>query len=180
VEITDIAKVILQRGFVNSIDFIPFDEDPRDILGMLVKWENRFLYGSVTEHCAVCYNSNVADWLQRLSCGKEMVHILDGGSARTNTPESVNALLDSLFPSGGERIVLDIFRRQERHEHFALYQATSLMFPRSHRSHYSAKLTDGQMTIDDVAAEYDMPVDAVGSILSQQWFSAEDTTLPMF
>jgi hypothetical protein len=180
VEVTDIASAIVRRGFVHSIDFVPFEEDPRDLLGMLVRWESRYSYGTTTEHVAVCYNVNVEPWMRRLICSKELVHVPENGDAKTNTPEAVKALLDSLFPSDPNRVVLDIFRRQAQHENYALYQATNLMFPAAHRTKYQSQIESGALSLEQVAAKFDVPVFVAETILSQEWKAGESGTLGFF
>jgi len=180
VETTDISSAIVRRAYVNSVNFVPFDESPQDLLGMLVKWEHCHPYGTVTEHVAVCYNLNTPPWLQRLICAKEMIHILENGEAETSSREAFSALLDSLFPGDTERALIDIFRRQALHEHAAIFQATNLMFPMPHRERCREKLAKDEMSLAEVASHFDIPEFFAETLLSPEWASGEKRTLPLF
>jgi hypothetical protein len=180
VEIPDISAAIIRRGFVDDIKFVPFNEDARDLLGMLVRWTHKHVYGTETEHVAVCYNENVDPWLQRLICCKEMVHIFEMGDQATNSRQAVSALLDGLFPNGSGMVLADVFRRQTLRDSLAVYQATSLMFPQAHRDGLEKRVAQGGLSLSEVAAELDVPVFWAETLFSEEWKKGIAVTSSMF
>lgn len=98
VEIEDIRDHLVEHGISHRIRLLPFDCDPKHLIGMFAHYGYKTPYGDEVIYCDISYCSRLPIEWQRLVCCKEMVHILDEPTLRTKSKEDLKHLIKRLVP----------------------------------------------------------------------------------
>lgn len=169
IEIGDIAAKLIEQGYQDEIYFHPVDSNPEVVRGVFYQF--RYSPGVYVEPVWVThisYSANLPVEWQRVICAKELVHIFDHQTAKTNTGVEVSQLLDKLVgPLSTEDYSLaDLQAATDR---VALYQCLPLLLPRSVLEIGRASMRAGHLDIEEFSAELCMPVALVRLMLSDEW-----------
>ena len=184
--IKDISEQVTEMGVIDKITFFPFEEDPGVLLGMLVRWSQKYPYGAETYHSAVCYNKTVPPWLQNVICCKEILHIFDAPDIITDTRELVEELLSRLFNGDGPFIVgpsvvelANVFDLQGFYDELAVLQAFSIVFPKGLLDKILNELDGSEIDMEEAAKKLCVPASFAGFLLSPKWIKTRARILTL-
>lgn len=169
IEVGELTAFLIQQGCQDSIILHPEEMDPLELRGAYVQYTTHpGVYAAPELVTLIIYPANAPVSDQRVICGKEVIHLCDGKTARTNSPEEVEALVEKLLgPLSTEDYGLaDIMASVDR---IALYQALALLFPIAARQVAIAAIAAGKVSIDQVAEWADLPLPLVRLVLSPEW-----------
>ena len=156
-------------GCQDEIYLFPADCDPTLVRGVFRQFRYRkTLYGEPTWVTHIAYSKNVPVEWQRVICAKELVHIFDPDSTKTDTDEEVNGLLDKLVgPLSTEDYgMADLQAAKDR---LALYQCLPLLLPKASLDIAREQVRTGQKTEQEVADWALIPLRLVSLMLSEHW-----------
>lgn len=169
IEITELRDHIIEIGVQDRIIICIEDMDPRILRGMLYQYSHRpILYGEIEQVSLIVVSEHMSPEWKRLVCAKEMVHILDGPSEQTNTPEDVMGLIEKLLgPLSTEDVShTDYMALVDR---IALYKGLALLFPDRARDWALTELSAGRKEIGDIASVVKIPEEFVSDVLDEAW-----------
>lgn len=167
IEIPDVRDELIKLGFQERIIFQEGDFNPAQLRGVFYQFTRRaVLYGEPERCSLILYSSHLSLEWKRMVCCKELIHVLDGAAARTNTADEVTALVDKLLgPLSNEDFGLADF--QASTDKLALYQALAILFPDDARTDILAM--NPRPSIADVAKWACLPSQLVEFVLSDDW-----------
>ena len=167
IEIPDVREQLVSFGFQDCIVFMEGDFDPSQLRGVFYQFTHRLgVYGE-TERCTlILYSAHLSPEWKRVVCCKELIHVLDGIAARTNTPDEVTALVEKLLgPLSNEDFGLADFQASK--DKLALYQALAVLFPDDARAEILQM--EPRPSHAEVAEWVCLPRQLVALVLSEAW-----------
>ena len=97
IEINEIKDWIVNEGYQEEINFIPFENDNSILKGFIRMYERQTgVYSDSNRVSDIHYSKNMSECWQRTVCCKEMVHILDSVESRTSTQKEIQDLTFNL------------------------------------------------------------------------------------
>lgn len=177
ITIQNVADQIRESfGVVDRIWYCGFDEHQDVLLGMLLQWETRHVYGEITADAAVCFNANVSLEWQRLICCKELIHLLDPPGLKVNAPPKLTKLLDRLL-GGLDYKITSLSHARAAMETMAQYQAVAVLFPHEAREEYVEAHREGTMSLDAIAEDVLIPREYVTLVMDDMWKEVRERLL---
>lgn len=173
VEIPEIRAAIVALDFQDEITFIPEPIDPGKLRGVFYQFTKRDgVYGEPKLCTLIVYSGLLStDW-QRVVCGKELIHIMDGRVAHTRTADEVSDLIIKILgPLSSEDFGLADFVAAK--DKLALYQILPVLFPEAARKAAAEKLAAHEKTIEDIAAWACLPLQLTRLVMGDDWPAIE-------
>lgn len=169
VDVQQVARYLIDTcGCQDSIVFHPEEMEIGALRGMYLQYTTRpGVYAAPELNTLIIYPSNEPIEWQRMICAKELIHVCDGKSARTNTAQEVDDLVDKLLGplSTDDYGLADLMASVDR---IALYQALAIMFPWGAREVALKQIAAG--TSEEKIAEWaELPLGLVKLVLSEAW-----------
>jgi hypothetical protein len=167
-------------GVQDTITIQPVDMDPEILLGILLRYiKHNNAYGEPIRCAIIVYNCNgrVSVAEQRLACVKEIVHLFDVGSLKTNTREEIIDLVDNLenfdiaTPGPGDW--------QAVKDKLALYQALAVLVPHEIREDLMEPYHSGRIDDHWIAEKFSIPEKHVDLVMSKDWDSFRQVLLDL-
>lgn len=169
VEIPEIRDAIMKIGFQDEIRFIPCDEmNPAQLRGVFYQFTRHPRpYAAPEFWTLIIYSSQMSrDW-QRLVCAKELIHVMDGKTEKTKTPEELQGLIDKIMgPLSTEDFGLaDLMAAKDK---LAVYQALGILFPDAARAAALEALANG-VTKQEIMERACIPMQLGNLVLADDW-----------
>jgi hypothetical protein len=169
VDVQEVARFLIEKcGCQDSIIFHPEVMEIGALRGMYLQYTTRpGVYAAPELETLIIYPSNEPPEWQRMICAKELIHVCDGKSARTNSAQEVDDLIDKLLGplSTDDYGLADLMASVDR---IALYQALAILFPWGAREIALAKIANG-VTEQQIASWAELPMSLVKLVLSEAW-----------
>lgn len=179
VEISEIRDAIVAYGFRDEILIRGEAADPGKVRGLFYQYtKNDTVYAPPTLCTIVVYNSLLPVPWQRLVSAKELVHVFDGDIEQTDTPDEVVDLLEKLVGpmSTDDAGVADLMALSDK---LALYKCLPLLIPRAARTAAIAQISNGNRSLEQIAAQACIPEVYCKLVLSATWEPIEARLLEL-
>ena len=178
VQIDDVRDQIVHLGIQDEIVFRPDPEMNQDILhGVFYRYRKYNGVYQLAKNCTlIVYNANLTQDWQRLVCCKELMHLCDPPTFRTDTPDHVVGLAKHLLEAQIHSIPrrTDLMALKDR---LAVYEALAILLPEEARDELKPYYDRGQLTIDQIAQFACLPQEMVGLVMHDGWTDVLDEFL---
>ena len=166
IAIDDVRDSILESGAVDRIEFASPSMDSSTLYGMLHMFEELVPYANRTV-ARIIHSMELTDpRLIRMVCCKELLHILDNGTATAESEQAVNELIDN--------IVLPLepgLPAPTISDHVGMVRALQVLLPRDALYYLRPKVERGELTVSDVAMLAEIPDSWARLALSERWWN---------
>lgn len=174
IDLKKVTQWILDRGIQDEIEFVGVELDVGVIRGYLHRFRyRRQVYSDPVNAANVYYATNQEpDWIN-IVCGKELIHLMDGGNT-TSTKVQFDQLVKRLVLPR----VLDNFLEDPGHvliDRMGDVVAAALLLPVAARTRLKPALERGELNANDIAKLALIPVQYVRMVMSERWDKAYET-----
>lgn len=169
VDVNDLIPILTKNGVETNVEFIGVDLNPEILQGQIKVFHMRPGVYADPVRCANIYyhRGHSTDW-QRFICCKELLHLLDPESAYTQEAADIDRLAEKigLPPSMQDPLEDGLATNVDR---LAEFRAASILLPYAARQAFLQPLSEGKLSINDIAEIADIPRKYVGFVMSQHW-----------
>ena len=171
VEVRDIRDRIVEWGYHDRIFIRSFNKPSGNLFGNFVEYKTQGAYGKENSYFVVNYNENLTNEWKRLVCIKELIHAMDDISVKISTKSQLNDLLAQILHDGSS---INKLSHTVLLEEMAIYQALAIMSPEEKREVMFDKYHKNEITLNDVAKEFQIPSEYAGTLMLPNWKSFRD------
>jgi hypothetical protein len=171
IDVNDVLSVLLgDDGIEDDVKFIAVELDTAILRGWCKIWHERNgVYGQeLTRNVNVYYVKDDPNEWKRFVCCKELMHLLDPESARTETLAEIDQLAARIgLPPELQDPMADGV--QANTDRLAELRAAAVLLPLAARDILLSPLADGKITLPDIAELADIPGKYAGLVMSSIW-----------
>jgi hypothetical protein len=182
VKIDDVAKFIIDRGFVSKIRYHGFDMDPSHLAGMLLHDKPAIAppYSDPDEIAHIVYSSRLSREMQRLVQTKELVHICDVNAVRVSTRGQVSELVDWFGIPADARAEIEKISPGIASDQSGVLLALAVLFPEQARAALKPEFDRGAISASAIAVMAQLPIEYVGLLMMDNWPRLIETLKGLF
>jgi hypothetical protein len=165
--VSEVRDQIVEWGYYDRIQLVPFDRAPGRLQGMIIDYEAIEPYAT-KDCCVIRYNENLSSEEQRLVCVKELVHCMDGPTLRVSTRQQLNSLLEEILHDpktpAADLGHIALF------EDVAIYQALAILGSEEDRENLFQGFHERKnVQLDEVATRFRIPIEYAGYLMIPNW-----------
>jgi len=175
VEIQEICDALVEMGYQDDIRVVGEDMDTEQLLGTYVQLTEPSggMYSEPRLVSLIVYPTNVDFVSRRIVCAKELVHVCDANVAKT---KDSNDIMDLAMVLAGRASIGDEPRMTMKVAADILAQQKGLMllFPKAARVIARQRVADGEVTLEVLSEQLQLPTSTVEDMLEDDWDKLAD------
>jgi len=167
IAIDDIRDAILDYGIVDCIEFADPSMDSSTLYGIMYRFEDLAPPYTNRTVARIIYSEELSDLrMIRMVCCKELLHILDNGTAIAESGQEVNELIDNIVLPLEPNLPVPTIS-----DYTGLVRALKVLLPRDALYYLRPKVERGELTVSEVAMLAEIPDSWARLALSEKWWN---------